>query len=66
MDNDFNRLRCPVCGRFYKNKDKVFLEEFNTVKHQRCYHNSNGLAIIDKGTYLGIVMKYDFFHGLLD
>ena len=64
IKNDFNRLRCPLCSRFYKNKDMVFLDIINTVIHQRCY-TLDTLPIIDRGTYREIITKYDFFSELV-
>ncbi|ASK62306.1 hypothetical protein CFK37_09115 [Virgibacillus phasianinus] len=66
-NNDFYRLKCPVCERFYKNKDKVFLDEFNTVVHQSCYGRyTSAQAILDQGTYRSTIEKYDFFHELIN
>jgi len=64
IKNDFNRLRCPKCQRLYKNKDRVFLDEINTVLHQSCY-TLDSLKIIDRGTYREIIERYDFFHDLV-
>lgn len=64
IKNDFNRLRCPKCKRYYLNKDRVFLDEMNAVIHQRCY-TPDVLQIKDRGTYKEIINKYDFFHELI-
>lgn len=56
----FDRLRCPRCNRYYKNKDRVFLDEMKTVIHQRCY-TLDTLPICDRGTYKELIDKYDFF-----
>lgn len=64
IKNILNRLRCSNCNRSFLNKDRVFLDEYNTVLHQRCY-NLDTLTIKDKGTYLNIISKYDFFNELV-
>jgi len=64
IKNEFNRLRCPRCNRYYLNKDRVFLDEMNTVIHQRCY-TLDTLTIKDRGTYRGIIEKYSFFYDLV-
>lgn len=59
MLHDFDRLRCPNCGRFYKNKDSVYVDEYNTVIHMKCYFYE-GIPLKDQGTYQIIVRKYGF------
>ncbi len=59
-NDDFNRLRCPHCQRYYKNNDPVVLDDWNTVIHMKCY-SVNDFNIKDKGTYKEIIEKYDFF-----
>lgn len=61
--NDFNRLRCPHCRRYYKNKDQVVLDEINTVIHMRCYSASD-FGIKDRGTYRALIERYDYFEDL--
>lgn len=61
IKNDFDRLRCPKCNRYYLNKDLVFLDELNTVIHQRCY-TQDYFLIKDSGTYRAIIQKYDIFN----
>ena len=62
--NDFKRLRCPKCNRYYLNKDLVFLDELNTVIHQRCF-TSFFFPIKDRGTYRNVIEKYSFFDDLV-
>lgn len=57
---DFNRLKCPICRRFYKNNSPVVLDILNTVLHIKCYTSYN-FIIKDRGTYRSIIEKYDFF-----
>ncbi|MDQ0481070.1 hypothetical protein QO000_000023 [Alkalihalobacillus hemicentroti] len=64
-NNDFYRLRCPICNRLYMNKDWVFLDELNTVIHQSCYKSTGLLNITDNGTYRYMIEKYDFFKELV-
>ena len=60
IKNNFDRLRCPNCNRYYLNKDRVFLDEMNTVIHQSCYKLGT-LPIKDRGTYKEIIEKYALF-----
>lgn len=64
MNHDFDRLRCPNCNRLYKMKDQVFLDDLNTVIHQKCYSPYTTYAVKDKGTYKEIMERYDFFSEL--
>lgn len=64
IKNDFNRLRCPRCNRYFKNKDRVFLDEMNSVIHKRCY-TLDTFPIKNRGTYREIIVQYDFFQELL-
>jgi hypothetical protein len=61
MKNEFDRLRCPKCKRLYKLNDQVFLDDLNTVIHQKCYSPYIIYAVKDKGTYKEIIQRYDFF-----
>ncbi|HAM79224.1 hypothetical protein [Ornithinibacillus bavariensis] len=61
MNHDFDRLRCPNCKKLYKMKDQVFLDELNTVTHQKCYHPNTIYSVKDKGTYKEIIERYPFF-----
>lgn len=63
IKNDFNRLRCPKCKRYFLSKDRVFIDEMNTVLHQRCY-TPDSLTIKQRGTYREIIDKFDFFNEL--
>lgn len=60
MEHDFDRIRCSRCKRYFKNRDRVFLDELNTIIHQKCYTINNLFAFIDNGTYREITEKYDF------
>lgn len=64
IKNDFNRLRCPRCNRYYLNKDRVLLDEMNTVIHQRCY-TLDTLTIKERGTYREIIKRNSFFKDLI-
>ena len=59
IKNDFDRVRCPRCRRFYLNKDQVFLDIVNTIIHVKCY-TLDTLPIKDRGTYKSIMEKYEF------
>ncbi|WP_430789460.1 hypothetical protein VBD025_03905 [Virgibacillus flavescens] len=61
VNNDFNRLKCPVCKRLYRDGESVILDEINTVKHQGCYTSDSPFDVIERGTYRYIIKKYDFF-----
>ncbi|WP_026907638.1 hypothetical protein [Paucisalibacillus globulus] len=64
MEHDFDRLRCPLCTRIYKMMYPVFLDELNTVVHQRCYSPYKINSIKDRGTYQEIMERYSFFNEL--
>lgn len=64
MEHDFDRLRCPHCTRIYKMKDQVFLDDLNTVVHQKCYSPYKIYSVKDKGTYQEIMERYSFFSEL--
>ncbi|WP_248892216.1 hypothetical protein [Bacillus methanolicus] len=34
------KLRCGVCSEPVKLDDKVFLDQLNTIIHQKCYYKS--------------------------
>ncbi|RPF55267.1 hypothetical protein EDC24_0138 [Aquisalibacillus elongatus] len=57
MENDFDRIKCPDCKRFFKNKDRVFIDEINTIIHQKCYAPGKILEVKDNGTYKDILTK---------
>lgn len=54
---------CPVCNRYFKDKDRVLLDQLNTVIHQNCYEDMN-FPIIDSGTYRSTIEKYNYFESL--
>lgn len=64
VKNDFNRLRCPKCNRYYLNKDLGFLDDLNTVIHQCCF-TSFFFPIKDRGTYRKLIQKYSLFDDLV-
>lgn len=60
MKHDFDRLKCPICMKLYKNKDRVFIDELNGLTHQECYSSHiNGMPIKDRGTYNYVMEKYE-------
>ena len=58
MEHDFDRIKCPVCKRYYKNRDKVYVDLINTIIHQDCYLPERFLQIKDCGTYKQILKKH--------
>lgn len=58
---EINRIRCPVCHRYYLNKDIVYLDISNTIIHQRCYDKERFFPIKHVGTYRKLMEKYPKF-----
>ncbi|WP_153124699.1 hypothetical protein [Peribacillus tepidiphilus] len=58
------KLRCPVCSEPVEIDVKVFLDQMNTVFHQKCYHKSSTpqFTIKDEGTFKKMLLKYPFFN----
>lgn len=56
------RLHCGECSEIVRYKEFIFLDEFNTIIHQKCYKPK--YIIKDKGTFNEIINKYDFFNDL--
>lgn len=44
-------VRCSVCKITIFKEDAVFLDDINTVTHQRCYSLDSNLTIKDLGSY---------------
>lgn len=59
-------MYCNICRKRYIDKDKVFLDVFNTVTHQRCYEFESDIKLKDLGSFKEIVNRYDFFEQLID
>ncbi len=57
------RLRCSKCKVVVKYNEKVYLDQLNTVTHQRC--GTGSFDVKDAGSFYEIVNKYDFFHELI-
>ncbi len=57
------KLRCGLCFKVVGLDDKVFLDEINTIIHQKCYYESPlpKLPIKDEGTFRKMLLKYPFF-----
>ncbi|EIJ79099.1 hypothetical protein PB1_16119 [Bacillus methanolicus PB1] len=56
------KLRCGICSKPVEIDDKVFLDELNTITHQKCYHKtSTQIPIKDEGTFRKMLLKYPFF-----
>jgi AAA15 family ATPase/GTPase len=57
------KLRCGVCSEIVEIDDKVFLDQLNTITHQKCYHKSSTpqIPIKDEGTFRKMLFKYPFF-----
>lgn len=64
VENDFNRIRCLRCKRFFKDSDRVILDRMNSVLHGRCFIG-NEFPMKDMGSYRYIIEKYDFFKELV-
>lgn len=58
------RLHCGNCSSVVKIYERVFLDEMNTVFHQRCYGLRNVFEIIDRGTLREIIERYSFYDEL--
>jgi len=56
------RLRCGNCKEVVRLKERIFLDELNTVIHQKCY--SSNFAIKDRGTFREIIERHSFFEDL--
>ena len=54
-------IYCPVCSNRFERKDRVFLDQVNTITHQHCYSLETNLPVKDLGTYEQITEQYDFF-----
>lgn len=57
-----DRLCCGECGQVVKYKERVYLDTYNTVIHQKCYKPNRDIK--DRGTFKEIVNKYSFFEEL--
>jgi hypothetical protein len=66
VKHDFDRLGCPVCGRYYRDKEIVLVDEMNTVIHPKCFDTESAFFIKDSGSYREIVDRYAFFSELHD
>lgn len=53
-----DRLKCGNCHKVILYKERVFLNVFNTIVHQRCYKPI--YRIKDRGTYGELIERYDF------
>lgn len=58
------KMTCPHCREEYTFEDKVYLDEANTVVHEKCFEQ-NQLKVKDSGTFDEIITRYPFFHSLL-
>ncbi len=57
------RLHCLKCKKVVKYSEKVYLDQMNTVTHQRC--GTTSFNIKDTGSFYEIANKYEFFHDLI-
>lgn len=57
------KLRCGICSEVVEIDDKVFLDQMNTIIHQKCHfkHSDNQIPIKDEGTFRRMLFKYPFF-----
>ncbi|AIE59385.1 hypothetical protein MGA3_04975 [Bacillus methanolicus MGA3] len=48
------KLRCGICSEVVEIDDKVFLDQMNTIIHQKCHfkHLDPQIPIKDKGTLI--------------
>jgi len=66
MKKEKRRIHCGVCNKPLQDNDAVFMDQFNTVTHQRCYSLDTNLLIKDLGTYKQIITNNSFYHDLLN
>ncbi|HLS36608.1 MAG TPA: hypothetical protein VK061_10235 [Bacillota bacterium] len=66
MASGKRRIHCGVCKEPLQDNDPVFMDEINTVTHQRCYSLETNLPIKDLGTYNQILTDNHFYHDFLD
>lgn len=45
------RIRCSVCKITIHKDDAVFLDDINTITHQRCYNLATNLEVKGLRTY---------------
>lgn len=58
------RVRCCNCKETVRLKERVFIDELNTIVHQKCYPSSVFLSKKDSGTFREIIERYSFFEEL--
>jgi len=50
-------IRCPECGVWFKETDKVYIDEFYFLNHVECKKYNDEL-VMDKGTFIEIRKKH--------
>jgi len=61
MERISMKIRCPECKNYFNNKEQLYLDTLNTLRHKSCY--SYSLEYIkDSGTFGELKNKYFFLN----